>query len=155
MPKRGQAIIWPNEETVHWRIYVSPGINNLIQKVRNSIALLWRHNGRGSVSNHQPHDCLLNRSCRCKSKKTSKIRVTGLCAWNSPVIGEFHAQKTSNAENVSIWWHHHGVRLFCTYRYVANMRKTIMNDICINMHSWLLLAWWDYVQSALKHEGLH
>ena len=29
-------------------------------------------------------------------------RVTGLCAWNSPVTGEFHAQMASNAENVSI-----------------------------------------------------
>ena len=26
---------------------------------------------------------------------------------DSPVTGEFPAQKTSNAENVSIWWHHH------------------------------------------------
>ena len=24
-------------------------------------ALQWRHNGRDGVSNHQPHDCLLNR----------------------------------------------------------------------------------------------
>ena len=39
-------------------------------------SLQWRHNGRASVSNHQPHDCLLNRLFR--SKKTSKLRVTGL-----------------------------------------------------------------------------
>ena len=31
------------------------------------------------VSNHQPHDCLLNRLFRHRSKKTSKLRVTGLC----------------------------------------------------------------------------
>ena len=42
-------------------------------------ALLWRHDGRGNVSNHQPHDCLLNRLFRRRSKKTSKLRVTGLC----------------------------------------------------------------------------
>ena len=40
----------------------------------------WRHNGRYGVSNHQPHDCLLNRLFRRRSKKTSKLRVTGLCA---------------------------------------------------------------------------
>ena len=45
-----------------------------------------------------------------RSKKTSKLRVTGLCAGNSPVTGEFPAQRASNAENVSIWWRHHGVR---------------------------------------------
>ena len=38
-------------------------------------SLRWRHNGRGSVSNHQPHDCLLNRLFRRRSKKTSKLRV--------------------------------------------------------------------------------
>ena len=44
---------------------------------------------------------------RVLSKKTSKLRVTGLCAGNSPGTGEFPAQMASNAENVSIWWRHH------------------------------------------------
>ena len=44
---------------------------------------------------------------RHRSKKTPKPRVTGLCAGNSPVTGEFPAQRTSNAENVSICWRHH------------------------------------------------
>ena len=43
-----------------------------------------------------------------RSKKTSKLRVTGLCEGNSPVAGEFPAQRVSNAGNVSIWWRHHG-----------------------------------------------
>ena len=42
----------------------------------------WRHNGRDGVSNHQPHDCLLNRLLRRKSKKARKLYVTGLCAGN-------------------------------------------------------------------------
>ena len=70
-------------------------------------SLQWRHNGRDSVSNHQPHDCLLNRLFRRRSKKTLNLRVTGLCAGNSPETGEFPAQMASNAENVSIWWRHH------------------------------------------------
>ena len=41
------------------------------------------------------------------AKKTSKLRVTGLCAGNSPVTGEFPAQMASYAENISIWWCHH------------------------------------------------
>ena len=41
---------------------------------------------------------------RRRSKKTSKLRVTGFCAGNSPVTGEFPAQMASNAENVSIGW---------------------------------------------------
>ena len=67
-------------------------------------SLQWRHNGPDGVSKHQPHACLLNRLFRRRSKKTSKPRVTGLCAGNSPVIGEISAQRASNVENVSIWW---------------------------------------------------
>ena len=57
-------------------------------------SLQWRHNGPNSVSNHQPHDCLLNRLFRRRSKKTPKLHVTGLCAGNSP-------------GNASLWWRHH------------------------------------------------
>ena len=53
----------------------------------------WRHNGWDCVSNHQPHNCLLNRLFRCRSKKTSKLRVTGRCEGNSPATGEFPAQR--------------------------------------------------------------
>ena len=71
------------------------------------LSLHWRHNELDGVSNHQPHDCLLTCLFRHISKKTSKLRVTGLCEGNSPGTGEFPAQKASNAENVSIWWRHH------------------------------------------------
>ena len=43
-----------------------------------------RHNDHDGVSNHQPHGCLLNCLYRRRSKKTSKLRVTGLCVGNSP-----------------------------------------------------------------------
>ena len=46
--------------------------------------LLWRHNEHDSVSNHQPRGCLLNRLFRRRSKKSSKLRVTGHCVGNSP-----------------------------------------------------------------------
>ena len=60
--------------------------------------LLLHRNERDGVSNHQPRDYLLNRLFRRRSKKTSKLRVTGLCAENSPVTGEFPAQRAINAE---------------------------------------------------------
>ena len=44
---------------------------------------------------------------RRRSKKTPKLRVTGLCEGNSQVTSEFPAQRASNAENVSFWWRHH------------------------------------------------
>ena len=44
-------------------------------------------------------DCLFNRLLSRRSKKTPKLRVTGLC--------EFPSQRASNTENVSIWWRQH------------------------------------------------
>ena len=60
---------------------------------------------------------------RRRSKKTSKLRVTGLCAGNSPVTGEFPAQRASNAENVSIWWRHHVWPTSPTHMLVTRPRR--------------------------------
>ena len=69
--------------------------------------LQGRHNECDGVSSHRRHDCLLNRLFRHRSKKTSKLRVTGLCGGNSPVTNEFPAQRASNTGIVSIRWRHH------------------------------------------------
>ena len=97
----------------------------------NSITLymfvcLWRHNDHDCVSNHQPRGCLLNRLFRRRSKKTSKLRVTGLCAGNSPGTGEFPAQMASNAENVSIWWRHHGYSFCLQHNTLPTPTATIV-----------------------------
>ena len=84
----------------------------------NLISLQGRHNERDCVSNNQPHDCLLNRLFRRRSKKTSKFRVTGFCEGNSPVTGEFPAQMASNAENDSIRWHHHLLNIYSIFSHV-------------------------------------
>ena len=99
--------------------------------------LQWRHNWRDCVSNHQPRDCLLNCLFRLRSKKTSKLRVTGLWAGNSPGTGEFPAQMASNAENVSIWWRHHADSLHTTSSY-AHSLMTIM-VFSFNFHHKLII----------------
>ena len=38
-------------------------------------------------------------------RKTSKLRITGLCEENSTVIS---SQRASNAGNISVWWRHQG-----------------------------------------------
>ena len=97
------------------------------------MSLWWRHNEHDSVSNHQPHDCLLNRLFTRRSKKTSKLRVTGLCAGNSPETGEFPAQRASNAENGSIWWRHHvlGLCVLCLC-----WRWAWQRNLCCRIWSW-------------------
>ena len=91
-------------------------------------SLRWHHNGRDGVSNHQPHDSLLNRLFRRRSKKTSKLRVTGLCAGNSPATGEFPAQMASNAENIFIGWRHHVYVLATQGAWVSKTMIVTMLD---------------------------
>ena len=90
-----------------------------------STSLQWRHNGRDGISNYQPHDCLLNRLFRRRSKKSSKLRVTGLCAGNSPLTREFPAEMVSNAENVS--WRHHAV-----WTYDKRLAETTMAQFAVH-----------------------
>ena len=79
----------------------------LATKIERTVtSLQWRHYERDGVSNHLRLHCLRNCRSRRRSKNTSKLRVTGLCAGNSPVTGEFPAQKAGYAGNVSIWWRH-------------------------------------------------
>ena len=111
--------------------------------------LQWRHNGRGSVSNHQPHDCLLNRLFRRRSKKTSKLRVTGLCAGNSPGTGEFPAQMASNAENVSIWWRHYRSASIWSIDCLYNPISVVIYITC-RLPFFQLLTWITTIQLLNK-----
>ena len=106
-----------DDKTVVWKAWKSFG------------PLQWRHNEHHGVSNHQPGDCLLNRLFRRKSKKTSKLRVTGLCEGNTPVIFEFPAQRASNTENVSIWWRHHDEIIFIPYIALLGFRTCHISPI--------------------------
>ena len=55
--------------------------------------LQWCHNEHDGISNHWHLDCLLNRLFRHRSKKTSKLHVTGLCEGNPPVTDGFPSQR--------------------------------------------------------------
>ena len=113
---RFQSWWMPNHQLVHqpnnWLLTVMFHRCNVFTWHRHLffIALQWRHNKHDSVSNHQPHDCLMNRLFGRRSKKTSKLRVTGLCAGNSPGTGEFPAQITRKMfpfDDVIMWKFNH------------------------------------------------
>ena len=46
------------------------------------VSLQWRYNERNGVSNHRRLDCLINCLFRLRSKKTSKLHVTGFVKGN-------------------------------------------------------------------------
>ena len=58
---------WPQPHTLEW-------FNATLQ---------WRHNERAGVSNHQPHDCLLNRLFKAQIKENIKA------SRHWPLCGEF------------------------------------------------------------------
>ena len=74
-------------------------------------SLKWHHDGRDRVSNHYPRNCLLNRLFRRRSKKTSKLRVTGLCVgihqWpvNSPHQGLVTRKLFPFDDVIMVIWH--------------------------------------------------
>ena len=76
-------------------------------------SLLWRHNGRDSVSNHQltfVYPIVYSDADRRRHQSSALLAfVRGIHRW--PVNSS--AQMASNAENVSIWWRHH---VLVTYR---------------------------------------
>ena len=53
-------------------------------------SLQWRHHECDSVSNHQPHDCLLNRLFRRRSKKTSNASLAFVMGIHRPPVNSPH-----------------------------------------------------------------
>ena len=119
---RNAKIIKKSQKGINW---------HACQDERTS--LQWRHDERYSVSNHQRLDCFLIRLFRRRSKKTSKLRIAGLCEGKPPVTGEFPAQRASNAKNAFIWWRHHvktsySVRLASGYHNLTPCKILRLNN---------------------------
>ena len=110
--------------------------------------LLWRHNDHDCGSNYQPHGCLLNRLFRRKSKKTSKLRVTGLCVGNSPgPVNSPHkgpvTRKMFPFDDVIMNVSYEGIIVFRCY-FIGN--NFILNDlfpICVERNH-ITKAFWQF-----------
>ena len=89
----GEKWIWISFKNHLWTISFSPKCNATFYnemicrisfvkefEIYRVKTLQSRHNERDGASNHQPHDCLQNYLFRHRSKKTSKVCVTGLCS---------------------------------------------------------------------------
>ena len=128
------------------------------------LALTHRH-GLGMMTSWHYTDVLMNAMAsqitsltivfstvysRCRSKETLKLRVTVLCVGNSPVTCEFPAQRASNAENVSIWWRHHGMEMLSAWLTGASMEEYIAMFFV-----WLYLSTYNKTYSPFKFPGTH
>ena len=112
-----------------------------------SYSLQWRHNEHDGISNHQPHNCLLNHLFRHRWMKTLKLCVTGLWEGNSLVTGEFLAQRVCNAKMFPlddvIMWHKfsHPLQLFPALSHTCSLHQLIEHaDFISDLISWILHA---------------
>ena len=93
-------------------------------------------------------------------KKTPKLRVTVLCEGNSPVTGEFPAQRASNAMQ-------HDVHL-CTYWYVREQHDIVTlvwvfqypSSLRRGTHSFNVILWanfcrWNATMHVYQHFSCH
>ena len=118
---------------MHWD--VSPRHLYTISQNLFKYPLQWRHNKRDGVSYHRLLDCLLNRLFRRSPKKTSKLRVMGLCEGNPPMTAGFPSQRGSKAENVSIWWRHNDKPFHQPMLSFDNIYKATLGQTAIVMTS--------------------
>ena len=94
--------------------------------------LQWRHNKRDGVSNHRRLDCLLNRLSMRRSRKTSMLRVTGLCEGNSRVTVNSPHKWPVTRKNPLF---HHAVRLHLQSLYLMTY-ALIAHDLPLYILAW-------------------
>ena len=119
--------VYPHDDVIKWKHFPRhwPFVRGIHQSYR-WVPLTKASDAEFWCFFDRHHDCLLNRLFRCRSKNTSKLRVTGLCEGNSPVTGEFSTQRVSNVENVSIWWRHH-----VNTPYIEDLSPYLILNVCI------------------------
>ena len=108
-----QTIIVSIKRSRNIPVLAPDGLNSLGTHIC-TFALHWRHNGHDSVSNNQPHHCLLNRLCfHLMTSSWNWILVglgDGLSIWgqastwgNGDLLTE--NRKSSWCQLCSHWWH--------------------------------------------------
>ena len=110
---------------------MNPSVTNTLQ---------WRHNGRdgGSITGVSIVCSTVGSGGDQRKHQSSALLVLGV--GNSPVTGEFPAQRASKAENVSIWWRHHGIlfsgcNTLCMLHGIINLKPQTHSHYCDS-------CWW-------------
>ena len=91
-------------------------------------SLHWRHNECDGISNHRRLDCLLNLLFGRRSKKTSKLRVTGICEGNSPVTINLKCMMSEICKSVAV------IRMTCK---LGRVHKVQITTETTQLHTWL------------------
>ena len=136
-------------------------------------SLQRRHNERTGVSNHRHLDCLLNRLFKRRSKKTSKLCVTGLCGGNPPVTDGFSHKGPVTRKKFHLMSHGNviffrdvlptnrklglKISVYTTSFYTELCQTTAdVNESkvysCFYFHNWTLISYWQNVSAWWRHQ---
>ena len=118
-----------------------------------SLILQWRHNEGDGVSNHRGIECLLIRLCRrrSRSKKTPKLRLTGLFEGNPPVTGGFPHKGPVKP------------KMFSFDGVIMIFGNWYCHAICVHKRTWFWrtlivyyhIIWWNCTFTSLKKYDAH
>ena len=92
------AHLWPFAMRIHRPPMDSPHKGSVMQQAYQNHDIHYNYVIMGAMTSQITILTIVYSTVlfRRRSKKTSNLRVTGLCAGNSPVTGEFPAQMASN-----------------------------------------------------------
>ena len=91
VPLLSQKLTWSGEQTRMMEVLIHLHYNDVIMSaVASQITIVYSTVYWGA-----------------NQRKKPKLLVSGLCAGNPPVTGEFPAQMANNEDNISIWSRHH------------------------------------------------
>ena len=134
---------WPNAGFVH----SADGFGVSTEPPGTLESLRWRHNVRNSVSNHQPHYCLLNRLFRRRSKKTSNSASLAF-VWgiHRGLVNSPHqwpvTRKMFPFDDVIMIRHCQTINRRCTFykvKYVLiNIWKLMVSKICYHWSNYTM-----------------
>ena len=119
----------------------------------NFHSLQWRHNDHGSVSNHQPNNCLLNRLVRGRSKKyqcSASLAFVWRIHWwpvNSPHKWPV-TWKIFPFDDVIMWMNNYIALRGCIYLSMPLFQCWLLLKQCKNAEDIVhcMVWWWWYVR---------
>ena len=101
-------------------------------------SLQWRHNG---CDGSQITDVSIVHSTICLGADQRKYRSSATLAFvRRP--GEFPAQRSSNAGNVSVWWRHHALAWTSSWTITFETPWRTCATVLMVTNKWRSLRWW-------------
>ena len=121
--------VWNRWNVNLYRYYGDSNNALMMSHERHGFTLHWRHNERGGISDHQPHDCLLNRlfkrTWKTHQSSASLAFLRGIHRW--PLRGKCFHLMTSSWSSPATWWPNVIINNECYKVYISVIKCDIFS----------------------------